>query len=171
MATTPEAKVKKRLVKYLKELGVYYFFPATHGFGRSGVADVIVCFNGHFIAIECKATADKELTALQKLEATKVEAAGGLSFVVHDDNVEEVVSAIYVMFGQAVPVHVKVERDKKLRDANTQRLLQEFGLGLAKVKKKMTYKAMTVAKWTDEETYGIDTKTYRVIPDEYTDKT
>ena len=29
MATTPESKVKKTVTKYLKELGVYYFYPAT----------------------------------------------------------------------------------------------------------------------------------------------
>jgi hypothetical protein len=34
---TPEAKVKASVVKLLKQYEVYYFFPATHGFGRSGV--------------------------------------------------------------------------------------------------------------------------------------
>jgi hypothetical protein len=41
---TPEAKVKASVVKILKDYGVYYFFPATHGFGRSGVPDIICCF-------------------------------------------------------------------------------------------------------------------------------
>jgi hypothetical protein len=30
MALTPEKKVKDKIVKVLKEEGVYYFFPATH---------------------------------------------------------------------------------------------------------------------------------------------
>ena len=51
MANTPEAKVKQQAVKVLKELGVYYFFPATHGYGRSGIPDIICCFKGKFIAI------------------------------------------------------------------------------------------------------------------------
>ncbi len=42
MALTPEKKVKNAVVKQLKLFGdsVYYFFPATGGFGRSGVPDM-----------------------------------------------------------------------------------------------------------------------------------
>jgi len=41
--TTPEKKVKEKVVKYLKEYGkdIYYFFPATGGYGRSGVPDIV----------------------------------------------------------------------------------------------------------------------------------
>jgi hypothetical protein len=55
MAMTPEKKVKDRVVKQLKLFGdsVYYFFPATGGYGRSGVPDIVGCFNGKFWAIEC----------------------------------------------------------------------------------------------------------------------
>ena len=55
MAQTPEKKVKQKVVKILKEYGVYYAFPATFGFGRSGVPDILCCYHGRFIAIECKA--------------------------------------------------------------------------------------------------------------------
>ena len=54
MATTPEKKVKDKVVGILKEEDVYYFFPATHGYGRSGVPDIVACVNGLFLAIECK---------------------------------------------------------------------------------------------------------------------
>ena len=40
MAMTPEAKVKKKIVEQLKALGCYYFFPATGGYGKSGVPDI-----------------------------------------------------------------------------------------------------------------------------------
>ena len=56
---TPEAKVKASVVKLLKQYEVYYFFPATHGFGRSGVPDIVCCMNGIFLAIECKAGTGK----------------------------------------------------------------------------------------------------------------
>ena len=52
---TPEAKVKASVVKLLKKYDVYHFFPATHGYGRSGVPDIICCFNSLFMGIECKA--------------------------------------------------------------------------------------------------------------------
>lgn len=80
MATTPEGKVKDKLVKLLKSIDAYYFFPATHGYGRSGVADVVGCLHGHFFAIECKAEG-KQPTALQRDEMRKVREAGGVSFV------------------------------------------------------------------------------------------
>ena len=45
MAMTPEAKVKAKVVKVLKDHApdVYYFCPATGGYGRSGVPDIVCC--------------------------------------------------------------------------------------------------------------------------------
>jgi Holliday junction resolvase len=89
MALTPEKKVKDKCVKLIKAYGVYYFFPATHGFGRSGVPDIIVCYCGKFLAIECK-TGNKKPTALQQAEISKIHLAGGEAFVVNEDNIDEV---------------------------------------------------------------------------------
>ena len=55
MAMTPEKKVKQTIAKVLKEMGAYYFFPATGGYGRSGVPDIVGCYEGKFFGIECKA--------------------------------------------------------------------------------------------------------------------
>ena len=74
MALTPEKKAKNATIKQLKLLGdsVYYFFPATGGYGRSGVPDIVGCFNGKFWAIEVKAgkntttaLADRELNDIR----------------------------------------------------------------------------------------------------------
>jgi Holliday junction resolvase len=85
---TPEAKVKASVVKILKDYGVYYFFPATHGFGRSGVPDIICCFMGEFIAIECK-SGDNKPTALQEREMANIRRAGGVSFVINELNIDD----------------------------------------------------------------------------------
>ena len=85
MASTPEKKVKDKVVRLLKEEGVYYFFPATHGFGRSGVPDIICCVGGRFLAIECKGGSGK-LTALQANEIERIRAAGGAAVVVNEEN-------------------------------------------------------------------------------------
>jgi len=90
---TPEAKVKARVVKLLKEHNIYYFFPATHGYGRSGVPDIICCFNSLFMGIECKAGKNKP-TALQEKELSKIRSAGGHTFVINEDNVHEL--ALYL---------------------------------------------------------------------------
>ena len=52
MAMTPEAKVKKVVTSYLKELDCYYFYPATGGYGKSGVPDIVGCYEGKFFAFE-----------------------------------------------------------------------------------------------------------------------
>ena len=87
MAATPEKRVKDKVVGILKSEGAYYFFPATHGFGRSGVPDVVACVNGHFLAIECKAGSNKP-TALQVREIENIRLAGGVAVVVNETNLE-----------------------------------------------------------------------------------
>ncbi len=91
MATTPEGKIKSKLDKMLKGLGVWYFPPQAGPFGSAGIPDRIVCCRGHFIGIEAKADAKKKPTDLQAACMAKIEAAGGKCFVVYDDEtIEEV---------------------------------------------------------------------------------
>lgn len=86
MAVTPEKAVKDKVVAILKEEGVYYFFPATHGYGRSGVPDIICCVpSGKFLAIECKAGKNKP-TALQVREIERIRKAGGIAVVANEEN-------------------------------------------------------------------------------------
>lgn len=85
MAQTPEKKVKDKCVKLLKAYGVYYFFPATHGYGRSGVPDIICCTRGKFLAIECKAGRGV-VTALQEKEMADIRKSGGTTLVINEDN-------------------------------------------------------------------------------------
>ena len=85
---TPESKVKKKVVELLKSLNAYYFYPVTGGFGRSGVPDIICCYMGAFIAIECK-TIKGKLTALQERELLRIRRAGGQSFMVNEDTIDD----------------------------------------------------------------------------------
>ena len=87
MAATPEKKVKDKVTAILRKHGAYYFFPATYGMGRAGIPDIIVCFNGLFIAIECKAGKGKT-TALQDRELAAIKEAGGISTVINETNIE-----------------------------------------------------------------------------------
>lgn len=89
MAQTPEKRVKDKVVGILKAEGVYYFFPATHGYGRSGVPDIIACVSGHFLGIECKAGKNKP-TALQIREIEGIRASGGVAIVANEENWDSV---------------------------------------------------------------------------------
>lgn len=84
---TPEAKVKAKLYKIMKEWGVYYFSPVTGGYGKSGVPDIICCYKGRFIAIECKAGKNKP-TPLQEAEMEKIRTAQGVAAVINEDNID-----------------------------------------------------------------------------------
>lgn len=85
MAKTPEKVVKDKVVSVLKSEGAYYFFPATHGYGRSGVPDIVACVNGHFLGIECKAGGNKP-TALQLKELGDIRRSNGVAVVVDETN-------------------------------------------------------------------------------------
>ena len=86
---TPEAKVKRVVVKQLKDLRAYYFYPVTGGYGKSGVPDIVGCYEGLFFGIECKAGNNKA-TPLQEKNLTEIRAAGGLDMVVNEDNMHTV---------------------------------------------------------------------------------
>jgi Holliday junction resolvase len=98
MASTPEGKVKNKVVAILKRHGVYYFFPATHGYGRSGVPDIICCVAGRFLGIECKAGTNKP-TELQEREMRLIRLSGGATLVINEDNIEDVQVAVNTLRG------------------------------------------------------------------------
>lgn len=87
MAKTPEKRVKDACVELLKEFGAYYFFPVMGGYGRSGIPDIIACYRGRFIAIECKAGFNS-VTQLQAKELKAIDAAGGVTMVVREDTLD-----------------------------------------------------------------------------------
>tara|TARA_R110000744_G_scaffold2196_5_gene8773 strand:+ start:1859 stop:2194 length:336 start_codon:yes stop_codon:yes gene_type:complete len=93
MAMTPEAKVKKKVTAHLKTLGAYYFYPVTGGYGKSGVPDIIGCYESRFFGIECKAGKNKP-TPLQEKNLSDIKANDGISLVINEDNIDDVL--IYV---------------------------------------------------------------------------
>ena len=88
MAATPEKLVKDKVKKMLDSLGIYHFSPPGMGLGRAGIPDLVCCYNGRFLGIECKAGKGKT-TALQERELDAIRAAGGFAFVVRETNLEE----------------------------------------------------------------------------------
>jgi len=89
MASTPEKKVKLKVKSVLDAAGAYHFMPATHGYGASGVPDIVGCYHGTFFAIECKAGTGIP-TALQQRNLSFISKAGGYSLVVNEQNLEDV---------------------------------------------------------------------------------
>tara|TARA_Y100000361_G_C11111808_1_gene318022 strand:- start:507 stop:809 length:303 start_codon:yes stop_codon:yes gene_type:complete len=86
---TPEAKVKKVVVNQLRNLGAYYFYPVTGGYGRSGVPDIVGCYKGKFFGIECKAGKNTP-TPLQQINLDDIEKQNGIALVVNEKNMHSV---------------------------------------------------------------------------------
>ena len=84
---TPEKKVKQKVCAKLKELGAYYFYASTGGYGASGVPDIVACYKGKFIGIECKAKGNKA-TALQQKHLREISMQQGVSLIIDETNIE-----------------------------------------------------------------------------------
>jgi Holliday junction resolvase len=95
---TPEAKVKKKVIAILKDAGMYYFYPVMSGYGSSGIPDIIVCCNGKFLAIECKA-GDNKPTALQERNMQQIRDNGGVAIVVNEENLHDVQGTLVKLQG------------------------------------------------------------------------
>ena len=83
---TPEGKVKAKVKAVLKRYGVFYFCPRGSVLGTAGISDFVACYMGKFLAIETKAGKNK-LTTRQELMKQAMEEAGGVYFVIREDNV------------------------------------------------------------------------------------
>ena len=84
---TPEKKVKVKVCDILKKLGAYYFYASTGGYGASGVPDIIACYKGKFIGIECKANGNRP-TALQQKHLRDISIQGGISLLIDETNID-----------------------------------------------------------------------------------
>lgn len=81
MTQTPEAKVKRKIKEYLKSIGVFYVEVPGGVYGKKGSSDLIVCYKGHFLAVEGKAGYGKQ-SDWQKLRQHQIEASGGIYITV-----------------------------------------------------------------------------------------
>lgn len=89
-----EKWVKAQVVKMLKELDAYYFYPVASGYMKSGVPDIVVCFKSHFIGIECKA-GKNTTTEIQDRNLVAIKKNGGIAMVVNENNLDELKEYLY----------------------------------------------------------------------------
>ena len=71
------------------------FFWKEHGgqYGTAGIPDLIVCYKGRFIGLECKVGKNKP-TVLQEVTIRQILRAGGYALVVRTvDEVKEIIEA------------------------------------------------------------------------------
>ena len=84
-----EREIVTAIKKYLASLGSDVFFWKEHGsvYGTNGVPDIICCYKGRFLGLECKLPGGR-LTELQKRAIEQINRAGG--FACRVESVEDV---------------------------------------------------------------------------------
>lgn len=71
----------------LKEVDAYYFYPVASGWMSSGVPDIVACYKGRFIGIECKA-GKNTTSALQDKNIAQIKQCDGIALVINEDNLD-----------------------------------------------------------------------------------
>ncbi len=86
MGMTPEGKVKLQVDKMLKEFepDLWFYSPQAGIYGKSGVPDRMVCYNGEMIGIEVKRDGKHGATELQIATMKAMSRAGAMCFVAWD---------------------------------------------------------------------------------------
>lgn len=75
-----ESALQSKVIKYLQSEGAYVVKVVAAS--KDGVADLLVCYRGLFLALECKAPGKlDDASPLQKYNIEEVKKAGGISFV------------------------------------------------------------------------------------------
>lgn len=87
---TPEGKVKKKLLDFLKSLGgdCFFYMPVQNGMGQTGIPDVMAIIKGVPFAFECKATPKQHPTVLQAYALDRIHRACGFAWVIDNESVE-----------------------------------------------------------------------------------
>lgn len=89
-----EKTFENRVKKFLDEQGAWYVKFFANSYTRSGIPDILACVNGHFVAIEVKASTGKP-SPLQIHNCTEIRIAGGFAFILYPSGFEEFKRFIY----------------------------------------------------------------------------
>ena len=87
-----EKNIENKIKSYLKSKGAYYVKYFGNKFSQVGVADILCCYKGYFIAIEVKNEKGKP-SQLQLANQQMVIEAGGISIIAR--SVKDVEDVIY----------------------------------------------------------------------------
>lgn len=119
MSQTPEAKVKERIREVLDAIGAVYSMPIGSSYGRANMCDFIVCLpGGLYLEVEAKAYEYSNIRPNQIKKIDQVRNAGGLALVIHQDNLDDLVSVMARAAGFTVRhVEAKIQMYRELKAA------------------------------------------------------
>lgn len=80
--TPSEKSIVDAITKYLRAKGAYVVKQHGSQYGRAGVPDLLVCYEGRFYGFEVKKPVGGVVSKLQLIEIDRIKAAGGIAAVV-----------------------------------------------------------------------------------------
>lgn len=89
-----ESELIKKISDYLKSVPDLFFWKEHGGmYGTAGIPDIIICYRGRFIGLECKVGKNKP-TVLQSLTIRRILQSGGYAMIVRTvEEVKQLISA------------------------------------------------------------------------------
>lgn len=89
-----ESKIKNKIIKYLLDIGAHPTPVPAGKYGYDGEPDMIVCYQGRYIAIEGK-TSTGQQEHDQEVVQGEIEDAGGLYIIARSvEDVQKVIQSI-----------------------------------------------------------------------------
>ena len=85
----PEKKFEKQVRDYLESRGAWVLKTISEGRQEAGVPDLLVCYNGQFVALELKSETGA-VRPLQEYKIKQINDAGGLAMIVRPSDWENV---------------------------------------------------------------------------------
>lgn len=82
-----EKNFENRVKKFLEAEGCWCVKYFANGYTKSGVPDLLVCCNGHFLGVELKGPKGRP-SALQIYNLKKIDKSGGYGILLYPDNFE-----------------------------------------------------------------------------------
>ena len=77
-----ETKLQKKVQDYIESIGGYCFKVHGSAYMKAGIPDVICCYKGYFIGIECKVD-NNTMTSLQEEHRDMIVRAGGIHILAY----------------------------------------------------------------------------------------
>lgn len=96
-STTREKKLQDKVVRYLRERGIYYLNLYGDGFSGKGKPDIIACINGRFVAFELK-VGSNGMQDDQKIHKLRIERSNGLHYAPY--TLEEFISIVEALLNE-----------------------------------------------------------------------
>ena len=89
-----ETNLQRKIQSYLEEIGAYHFKVHGNSYMRSGIPDIISCYKGLFLGIECKVGKNK-MSKVQEEHRDEILAAGGIHILAYNlEDVKKIIKKI-----------------------------------------------------------------------------